>query len=230
MSEKKTTKLIIDEKALEALGLYGETIYVAEYDIYSERYPSDAEKKKMTKEQRNALERYNKLARIFRNKIVFSLKFKLNATKNLESSWFINGDKLDLAVSEFEAIKADAKRKGFDDIDTRIKIIPIFTTTEGFEHYEDKKAEFVLEFLMEHVKYMETAIKNKRVSQSTLWRSKKAVEICNAHIEALKGNERYNELVDTTNMLDELNGQVEAFVTDAKEAKAKKAKKAKDED
>lgn len=222
---KKTNKLVIDEKALEELGLCGETIYTIEYDLYSERYLTDADKRKMNKEQRDANARFNKLARIFRNKIVFTLKFKLDAVKHLESSWLLDGDKLDLAVNEIEELKTDAKRKGFEDIDQRIKIIPIFTTPEGFQHYDDKKAEFVLEFLMEHVKYAEEGIKSKRMAQSTLWRSKKAVEICNAHAEGLKDNERYNEIMDTINMLDELNGQCEAFLTEQKAKKAKANKK-----
>jgi hypothetical protein len=224
-TDKKTNKLIIDEQALEELGLKGSTIYTCEYDMYSEKYLTDAEKRKLTKEQKDANERFNKLARIFRNKIVFSLKFKLDAIKHLESSWLLDGDKLDLAVSEIEQIKTDAKRKGFDDIDQRIKIIPIFTTPDGFENYKDKKAEFILSFIMEHVKMAEEGVKNKRMAQSTLWRCRKAVEICNSHIESMKGHERYNEMLDTVNMLDELNGQCEAFLTEQKQAKAKKKAK-----
>jgi hypothetical protein len=223
---KTTNRLILDAKALEELGLNSEVLYVCEYDLYSERYLTDAEKRRMNTEQKDANKRFNKLARIIRNKMVFTLKFKLDATKNLESSWFIDGDKLDLAVSELENLKADAKRKGFSDIDNRIKIIPLITNDVGFEHYEDKKAEFVLEFLMEHVEYAEKGIKNKKMAQSTLWRCKKAVEICNAHAETLKQSERYNEIIDTINMLDELNGMCEAFLTEQKEKKAKE--KAKD--
>jgi hypothetical protein len=229
MSASKTSnKLIMDETALEELGLHGETIYVVEYDMPS-RFPLTKEQKKaMNKEQLLAYERFKKLARIFRNRLIFALKFNLDATKHLESNWLIDGDKLDSAVSSIETIKADMKVKGrgikeFEEVDQRIKIIPIFTTNEGFEHYEDKKAEFVLEFLMEHVKYAEEGIKSQRMAQAILWRSKKAVEICNAHAEKLKKNERYNEIIDTINMLDELNGQCEAFILEQKEdAKAKK--------
>lgn len=229
MADQKTTnKLVIDEKALEALGLHGETIYTVEYDLYSEKYLTDAQKRKLTKEQKSANERFNKLARIFRNAMVFSLKFKLDAVKHLESSWLLDGEKLDEAIREIEEIKAKAKSKGFEDIDRRIKIIPIFTTPEGFESYKDKKAEFILDFIMEHVKMAEDGLKDKRMAQSTLWRCRKAVEICNSHIESLKGHERYNEMLDTVNMLDELNGQCEAFLSEEKEKKAKKAKK--DED
>lgn len=229
MSAQKTTnKLVIDEKALEALGLHGETIYIVEYDMYSEKYLTDAQKRKMTKEAREANKRFNKLARIFRNKIVFALKFKLEAVKHLESNWIIDGEKFDMAVAEFDDIKAKAKAKGFDDIDRRIKIFPIFTTPEGNETYKDKKAEFILQFIMEHVEMAEKGLKAKRIAQSTLWRCRKAVEICNSHIDSMKGNERYNEMLDNVNMLDQLNGECEAFLTEQKQAKAKKAKK--DED
>jgi len=229
MSAQKTTnKLVIDEKALEALGLHGETIYTVEYDLYSEKYLTDAEKRKLTKEQKGANERFNKLARIFRNAMVFSLKFKLDAVKHLESSWLLDGDKLDEAVAEIEEIKAKAKSKGFEDIDRRIKIIPIFTTPEGFDNYKDKKAEFILNFIMEHVKMAEDGLKDKRMAQSTLWRCRKAVEICNAHIDSMKGHERYNEMLDTVNMLDELNGQCESFLCEQKAEKAKKNKKEED--
>lgn len=222
---KTTNRLIIDEKALEELGLHGTTLYVCEYDLYSERYLTDAEKRRMNTEQKEANKRFNKLARKTRNKMVFTLKFKLEATKNLESSWFLDGDKLDEAVKEIEEIKATAKSKGLEDIDERIKIIPLITNDVGFEHYEDKKAEFILAFLMEHVEYAEKGIKTKKMAQSTLWRCKKAVEICNAHSESLKQSERYSEILDTINMLDELNGQCESFLTDQKEKRAKERAK-----
>jgi hypothetical protein len=228
-TQKTTNKLVIDENALEELGLCGTTIYTINYDMYSEKYLTKKQQEKMTKEQREANKRFNKLARIFRNKIIFTLKFKLHATKFLESLWLLDGDKLDLAVSEIDQIKADAKRKGFEDIDGRIKVIPIITTNDGFQHYEDRKAEFVLEFIMEHVKYAEDGIKQKRMAQSTLWRCKKAVEICNAHAEGLKDNDRYNEILDSINMLDELNGQCEQFLLEQKEKRAK-ANKKKEED
>lgn len=227
-NQKTTTKLIIDEKALEQLGLSGSAIYTVEYDMPSKFPLTKEQKKAMNKEQLLAYERFKKLARIFRNKLIFALKFKLEAVRHLESNWLLEGENLDTAVNEIEAIKADMKVKGrgikeFEEADQRIKIIPIFTTNEGFEHYEDKKAEFVLEFLMEHVKYAEEGIKSQRMAQAILWRSKKAVEICNAHAEKLKKNERYNEIIDTINMLDELNGQCEAFILEQKEdAKAKK--------
>jgi hypothetical protein len=218
-----SNKLIIDEKALEELGLCGETIYAIEYDLYGEKNLTPSEKKTLSKEEKAQVERNNKIGRELRNKLVFTLKFKLFATKHLESSWLLDGEHLDEAVSEIEGIKNEFKAKGFADCDKRIKIVPIITTSEGFQHYEDKKAEFVLEFVFEHVKYAETGIKEQKISQSTLWRCKQAVSICNALAEELKGNERYNELVDSINILDELNAQCEAFILEQKEqAKAEK--------
>jgi hypothetical protein len=224
---KTTNRLILDEKALEELGLNSEVLYVCEYDLYSERYLTDADKRRMNTEQKDANKRFNKLARIVRNKMVFTLKFKLDATKNLERSWFIDGDKLDEAVKEIEEIKATAKQKGFSDIDERIKVIPLITDNIGAEHYEDKKMEFLLQFIMEHVEMVEKGLKTKRIAQSSLWRSKKAVEIVSSHSETMKAHERYNELQDEINMLDELNGQCESFLTDAKEKRIKE--KAKEE-
>ena len=110
---QKTSRLIIDAKALEELGLDPTVLYVVEYDLYSEKNLTKAQAQRMTQEQRDANKRFNKLARKIRSKIIFTLLFKLHAKKNLESSWFLDGDGLDEAVAEFEAIKQDAKRKGF---------------------------------------------------------------------------------------------------------------------
>ena len=222
-----TEKLIIDEKALEELGLSSETIYTLEYDLYAEKELTKEQKKSLSPEEIKANERFNKIAREYRNKLAFLLKFKLYATKHLQSSWLLNGERLETAVSEIEAFKEELKAKGFNDIDKRIKIIPIFTTTEGFQHYEDKKAEFVLEFIFEHVNYAETGIKEQRISQSTLWRCKQAVSICSTLSEELKQNERFHEIQDTIGILDELNGKCEAFLLKQKEAEEKAQKKAK---
>jgi hypothetical protein len=228
-----TDKLIIDEKALEELGLCGETIYVIEYDLPSKFPLTPEQKKKLTKEELARIDVAEKIGRKLRNNLVFALKFKLFATKHLESSWLLDGEHLDEAIREIESIKNDTKSKSanfpeFANLDKRIKIIPVFTTSEGFQHYEDKKAEFVLEFIFEHVNYAEKGIKEQKISQSTLWRCKQAVSICNALAEELKANARYNEVIDSINILDELNAQCEAFLLDQKEqAKAEKEAKSK---
>jgi hypothetical protein len=126
---------------------------------------------------------------------------------------------LDTTIKELEELKAKMTSEGFKDVDKRIKIVPVLTNAEGFTHYEDKKAEFILDFLMEHVRYAEEGINDQRISASTLWRVKQAVSICNILSESLKEHERYPELMDTVNMLDELAGQCDALLLKQKEEK-----------
>ena len=216
-------KLIIDESALEQLGLCGQTIYLIEYDLNSEvkiekigdHYYHNGHL--ITEEEKEGLVRKNESARRFRNGLLFSLKFKLLATKHLESAWWINGEMLDTTIAELEEMKAKMKADGFNDVDKRIKIIPVLTNPEGFTHYVDKKAEFILDFLMEHVRYAEDGINDQRISPSNLWRIKQAVSICNILSESLKEHERYSELIDTVNMLDELATQCDALLLKQKE-------------
>jgi hypothetical protein len=228
MNQINTKRLILDEKALAEMGLTANELWILEYDMPSELDVTEGQKKaikKMSVEERKAIEKKSKLAREFRNKLLFALKFKLRATKHLDSSWLLDNTQLEATISEMEDLKRDMKQKGFDDIDNRIRIIPIITTSEGVQNYEDKKAEFVLQFLMEHVKYAEKGIEQKRISQSTLWRCKQAVSICNALAEELKDNQHYNEIIDTVNMLDELVANADSFILKDK----KKEDKEKDE-
>ena len=221
-------KLLIDESALEALGLHGETIYLVEYDMNAETkilvmgdettgFTYFHNGKLISKEEAEGLQKKNELARKYRNELLFSLKFKMLATKHLESAWWINGEMLDTTIQSLEEMKEKMKLDGFKDVDKRVKVIPVLTNTEGFTHYEDKKAEFILDFLMEHAKYAQDGIDAKRISASTLWRIKQAISICNIQAESLKAHERYNEILDTVNMLDELAGECDAIVLKAKE-------------
>lgn len=216
-------KLVIDESTLEELGLHGQTIYLVEYDMASETKITKVgdcfyhDGKLITAEEKVGIDKKNDLARKYRNDLVYSLKFKLLATKHLESAWWINGEMLDTTIAELEGMKAKMKADGFNDVDKRVKIIPVLTNGEGFTHYEDKKAEFILDFLMEHVKYAQDGINDKRISPSNLWRIKQAVSICNIQAESLKSHERYNEIMDTVNMLDEMAGECDALVLKAKE-------------
>lgn len=217
-------RLIIDESALAELGLHSETIYLVEYDMASELKISEDDKISKTKEELDGIRQKNDLARRFRNDLVYLLKFKVYATKHLESAWWINGEYLDTTIAQIEALKAEAKEKGFGDIDKRIKIVPVFTNQEGFQHYEDKKAEFVLEFLMEHIHYGQDAEEEGRISASTLWRMKEAVKICNILAEELKENSRYFELESTINLLDELTTKCDAMLLKEREDKKAEAK------
>ena len=217
-------KLIIDEAALAQLGLHGETIYLVEYDMASELKITENDKLTKTAEEIHAIKEKNELSRRFRNDLVYLLKFNVYATKHLESAWWINGKYLDRTITQIEELKAEAKERGFGDIDKRIKIVPVFTNTEGFQHYEDKKAEFVLEFLMEHIKYGQKAEAEGRIAPSTHWRMKEAVKICNILSEELKGHSRFFEVQSTINLLDELTSKCEAMILEEREERKAEAK------
>jgi len=211
-------KLILDAEALEQMGLISEAVYIIEYDMPSPRkIPKNAKP-----EVKKQLEKRNKLAKEFRNKMDFLLKFKILATKHLESCWLITKDKLSEAIEEIEDLKAKMKAKGFADVDKRIRIIPILTTKEAYESFEDKKAEFLLEFAMEHIRYLEKGLEERRISDSTLWRCKKAYEHIEVLAEELRNHERYTEIIDTNETLGDLIAQMEAIVVENKKKEAKK--------
>ena len=77
------------------------------------------------------------------------------------------------------------------------------------------------------IKYAEKGIKEEKIAQSTLWRCKQAVSICNALADELKANERYNEVIDSINILDELNANCESFLLEQKEQKKAEKEKGK---
>jgi len=204
--------------SVEAMGFKGEAVYIIEYDFVSElKIP-----KNTSKERRKALKLRNKTAREFRNKLIHLLKFKLMATRHLESSWLIDEKRLEDAVNGLEDLKAKMKQKGFKNVDKRIRIIPILTTVEGFQHYEDKKAEFLLDFTMEHLRYVTKGLKKRRIAKSTLWRCQHASEIVNAIKDELSTSKRYKELCDTIGILDDQIGAMEAIIAKEKEKEAQK--------
>lgn len=130
-----TDELIFQIEDAEKMGLHGEALYVIEYDLNSRRIIP----KNVSETEREEMERYNKVANEIRNKLFFALKFRIMATKHLESSWLISKERLGQAVAEIDAIKAEMKLGGFDNVDKRIRIIPIMTTEDGFENYEDQR-------------------------------------------------------------------------------------------
>ena len=200
-----TENLVMDEKTIAEMGFVNETIYTVEYDLHSKlKIPKDA-----TNDVKAEMKAHNTLAVEFRNKLFFILKFKIMATRHLESSWIIEQKYLANAISEIETLKTEMKEKGFKDVDQRIKIIPVLTTTEGFEHYENKKAEFLIEFLMEHVRYCEKGKDDGKMSKSTLWRCKETLKIVSTLKEEVKDNERFNEIEGTLGILDSLIHEVE---------------------
>jgi len=193
-------KLVLDETALDKLGLGDKAVYLVEYDLNSERKI----RKDLNAEQRKALQKRNQLARGFRNDLIYILKYHLRATRHLESCWIIEEKRLETAIKGLEELKAKMKGKGFTDVDKRLRIIPILTTEEGIQNYEDKKAEFLLELAMEHIRYLEKVERERRAGNGVIWKCKKAFEVVSELKDELKANKRFKELVDTVEILDEL--------------------------
>jgi len=214
-------KLVLDSEALATLGLGDRAVYLIEYDMHSEQKIED----KLGSDAKKELKKHNELSREFRNRLIFLLKYNLKATRHLESCWIIDENRLETAIEGLNDLKEKMKAKGFKNMDERLRIIPILTTEEGIQNYDDKKAEFLLDFTMEHVQYMENAIKTKRVANGLIWRSKKACEIVHELKEEIKTNPRYKEVVDTVTILDELIPRVEAIVKPQKTKATKKATK-----
>jgi hypothetical protein len=206
MSEE--TELILDIEQLKAMGLHGEALFVIEYDLNSPiligTHVTEAEKKELSERNKKAIK--------IRNKMAFALKFQIKATKHLESSWLISEDRIEEAKKALEEIKAEMKQCGFDNVDKRVRIIPILTTETGFENYEDMKVQFLLQFATEHIQYCDKGLEEQRMPRSTLWRCKKAVEVIRELTEELKKEDAKHEIIDTIAILDDKVQQAEAMV------------------
>ncbi len=208
MSETQSNELILDAEALKTMGLHGEALFVIEYDLNSPiTIGSNA-----TEQEKEEIKKRNKEAVKIRNKMLFALNFQIKATKHLESSWLISSEHLDDAKTALEAIKDEMRAKGFDNVDKRIRIIPILTTETGFENYEDQKVQFLLQFATDHIQYCDKGLEEQRMPRSTLWRCKKAVEILQAHVETLAKKDAQGEVKDTIAILDDKTQQCEAMI------------------
>ena len=166
----------------------------------------------ITEVDKEERERYNKVANEIRNKLFFVLKFRIMATKHLESSWLISKERLADAVTEIDAIKAEMKRGGFDNVDKRIRIIPIMTTEDGFESYEDQKIQFLLQFIGEHLAYADKGLDEQRLPKSSLWRMKKTYEIVNLLADELKSTDAQHEVKDMNELLSDKISQCDAML------------------
>jgi len=213
------TPLVLDKNALENLGLKSEVIYLLEYDIPS------AFKNPQTKELSTLYTKEQAMFfRAIRNKLMFALKFKLHAVKNLYSSWFITDDFLEKSEKFAESLRTELIAKGFSDKADKVRIIPIVTTEEGFETFEARKEEFLLEFILESQKIMDKTLKEKRASDSLVWRANKTVEIVSILKESLADKtkkSRYNEIVDSLTALSDSISRFEQLKAQ-KEQKSKK--------
>lgn len=197
-------KLVLNEEAIKELGFVDTAIYTVEYDLHSKlKIPKDADP--ATKE---AMKKQNILAVKFRNRLFHTLRFNCCATTHLESSWIIEEQYLATTTKEIETLKTDMKAHGFKDVDKRIRIIPILTTSEGLEHYDEQKAKYLISFLLEHVRYCEKAKEEDKMSGDKLWRCKKTLEIVNILKKEVKETVLFNELEGTLAILDSLINEV----------------------
>lgn len=198
--------LILDEKALQNLGLHHQAIYTVEYDLPRSSVKFD--------------KKTNQFLRSQRNKMTFMLKYKLRAIKNLDSSWFIDEKVLDKTEAFLNLMKHEyLNHKPSFNMDKRIRIIPILTTTEGFESYEDKKVEFLLQFLNESLEKVEKGLSDEIMSETILWRCKKSIEIVESISDSLKQHAQHKLIQDTLIMLADSINKYENLKQDKKEQK-----------
>lgn len=215
-------ELVLDTKALERMGLHSSAVYLIEYDLNSPLViPKTA-----TKIEKEELIKRNKQAEKIRNKMKFALKFNIRATRHLESSWLIAKERLEEAQEKLAEIKDDMRNQGFDNVDKRIRIIPVFVTEENFTSFEDEKSQFLLQFASEHIKYCDRMIDENRVDVAILWRVQKAYEIVNSLAEELKSKDSESEVKDMAGLLDDKTQQVLALKIKLDE-EAEKAQKVK---
>lgn len=202
-----TDELILDKEALKRMGLHSENFWVIEYDLNSKIVvPKDA-----TAQEKAKIEERNKSAEHIRNTMKFALKFKIMATKNLESSWLIGQERLEDAQTELSKIKEEMRAKGFDNVDKRIRIIPILTSESGFQNFDERMAQYLLEFSTEHIAYCDKALEEQEISRSSFWRCKRAYEIISTLVEKLGNENAKNEVKDALGSLNDKIQQVEAM-------------------
>lgn len=182
--------LVLDKEALEKMGLYAKVIFFVEYDMHSEwKIPEDA-----PSEEARWLAQRNKLARRFRNDLVYLLKYKLYATRHLQSCWIVEGKYLDLAKAKLREIIKKMEERGFHDASRRIRIVRIVTTPEDNEYYNTKKANFLLNFVNEALGYCDRAEKKSKLDKGTLWRIEQAYEIVSIMKGEVQNHKLYGEI------------------------------------
>lgn len=182
--------LVLNKEALEKMGLYAKVIFFVEYDMHSEwKIPEDS-----SHEEAKWLAQRNKLARRFRNDLVYLLKYNLYATRHLQSCWIVEGKYLDVAKTELKELIKKMEERGFHDASRRIRIVRIVTTPEDNEYYETKKANFLLNFINEALGYCDRAEKKGKLEKGTLWRIEKAYEIVSIMKEEVQGHKLYGEI------------------------------------
>jgi len=183
-------RLMLDKEALDKMGLHAKVIFLVEYDMHSEWViPED-----IPVEEAKWIAQRNKLARRFRNDLVYLLKYHLNATQHLQSCWIIEGKYLDFAKTKLKELIKKMIERGFRDADRRIRIIQVVTTPEDNEYYNTKKANFLLRFIQEGLGYCEKAEKKGKLDKGALWRMEKAFEIVSIMKEEVLNHKLYGKI------------------------------------
>jgi hypothetical protein len=213
MTDKEKLQILLNEKELEKMGIVSKAIFTIEYDADSKRQiPKNA-----TKAEKEEIQKRNKIAVKIRNRLLFSLKFKIVASQHLESSWIITREKLDVAIDELNKIKEEMKGFGFKNVDKRLRIIPILTTEDGYENYEEQKRQYLINFAMEHIQYCDKGLEAGRMAKSTLWRCRKAYEYITALAEELESEDAKLEVKDTNILLDDKIHLAEEMIREQEE-------------
>lgn len=213
MTKTPVTKLVLNQKALASMGLGEKAIYIIEYDMHSPKKI----RKDLPPEKKKAQKRMNKIIKNLRNRLIYLLKYHLRATKHLESCWILEEENLDDVVNTIEEFKVEMEDKGLTNVDERIRIIPILTTVEGEVDFAEKRMEWLLEVTMQHVQYLEKALRTKKVPSGTIWKCKTTFEFVSEQADVMKNHKQHKELIDTVEILDELTSKVQRMMEDMKD-------------
>lgn len=205
-------------------------IYLFEYDIpsaYSMNVQIEGKTTKVLAE--GYTEEDAKFFQDLRNSIIYQLKTVLKAAKNLYSSWIIEEFKLDEAKIVAQFARESLIKKGFSDYAEKIIIFPLLTNDDGFQSYENRKADFYFEYVTQTQELIEKSQKDLtdkkgKLSQisSSVWRAKKNLEIIGETKESLADktstSSRYNELNDLIATIQESLTSLELNLDDEKDA------------
>jgi hypothetical protein len=209
--------------------IYDKPVWLFEYDIPSAWSKNVFHDGKTIQELAYGYSKADaKFFQDLRNGLIYQLKTDLKAAKNLYSSWIVEESKIDEARKLQQHIREELINKGFSKHAEKVNLFPIFSTQEGFRSYEERKAEFYLEYLSEvqeglskaDDKLKENTLKLNEISQA-VWRAKKALDIVNEMKETLEDKtsekSRYNEINDLSLTVEAQRAEIDLKLSDAKE-------------
>lgn len=200
-------ELILDDEALGRMGFHAKRIILIEYDMHSEWLISED----IPIDEAESIARRNKLARKFRNRLTYLLKYKLKATQHLQSCWIIEGKYLKEAIEALETLKQKMKDRGFNDADRRIRIIHILTRPKDNKYYDTKKANYLLQFITEGLRHCDKAEEDGKIKKSDVWRIENAIEIIGLLKEEVEGHKFYPKIEEGLEKLKKRHKDVEVL-------------------